>query len=187
MKKLLIMAAVVCVAVVAQAASITWSTVAMFDNTGNGTYVAKNATLFVYSVTSLDGLEDMASIWKTYGADVLAGGKDASILNAGGTVSRYGNSASVSQSDTVKNTSYYAAAIITYKSGDDLFYYAESKQITTDDGGDGAWTFGVDKLDSAAAAKNAWVSTSSSNVPEPTSGLLLLVGMGALALRRKRA
>ena len=36
----------------------------------------------------------------------------------------------------------------------------------------------------ASQAAGAWTSV---NVPEPTSGLLMLLGMAGLALRRKRA
>ena len=42
-------------------------------------------------------------------------------------------------------------------------------------------------LDISDLASAGWTKTGGSDVPEPTSGLLLLVGGAMLALRRKRA
>ena len=39
----------------------------------------------------------------------------------------------------------------------------------------------------ASQAAGAWGSVTTSGVPEPTSGLLMLIGLAGLALRRKRA
>ena len=53
----------------------------------------------------------------------------------------------------------------------------------------GAYTasvaFGNQSTPSQAAG--AWKSVSGSAIPEPTSGLLMLVGLAGLALRRRRA
>ena len=82
------------------------------------------------------------------------------------------------------NTTYYAAIITTYGSGDDMKYYAEKGSITTGEDGEASYIAGLGKLDSAEAAAGAWQSAS---VPEPTTGLLMLVGLAGLALRRRRA
>lgn len=184
MKKLMIMLAAVAMAVVVQAASVSWSTVAMFDDTGAGTKVKDGAMVYVYLMdkTTYDGLSD---IWASYGADVKAGGKTAA--NVGGTkTGKYTSKANVyaPNETAVANTTYYAVVIATFGTGDDMKYYAEKTAVTTGDDDNGSFSAGIGKLDSASAAASNWQSAA---VPEPTSGLLLLMGMAGLALRRKRA
>ena len=172
MKKLMFILAATAMAVSVHAASVTWSTVAMYN--AEGSKVKATATMYVY-------LMDQT----TYGDDVKAGGTTAA--NAGGSKSASLTSkASVSapKDTAVANTTYYAAIIATYGTGDDMKYYAEKASVITGDDGNGAFSIGLGKLDSAAVAASNWQSAS---VPEPTSGILLLVGMAGLALRRKRA
>jgi len=67
-----------------------------------------------------------------------------------------------------------------------MMYYAERASVTTGDDGNGSFTtFGAGTIASQTAAASAWSSAGS--VPEPTSGLLMLVGLAGLALRRRRA
>ena len=46
---------------------------------------------------------------------------------------------------------------------------------------------GVGDLSLSSAGPTKWTTSGSSPVPEPTSGLLMLLGMAGLALKRKRA
>lgn len=182
MKKIMIMLASVAVAAVVNAASVTWSTVAMYN--ADGAKVKATATMYVYLMdkTAYDGLSD---IWATYGDDVKKGGTTAT--NAGGTKSASLTSkASVSapKDTAVANTTYYAAIVTTYGTGDAMQYYVEKASVTTGDDGNGVFNVGVGKLDSATAAAGAWTAAA---VPEPTSGLLMLLGIAGLALRRRRA
>lgn len=183
MRKLMVMLAAAAMAVAVQAASVTWSTVTMYD--ADGAKVKATATLYVYVIdkTTYDGLSD---VWATYGDDVKKGGTTAT--NAGGTKSASLTSkASVNapKDTAVANTTYYAAIIATIGTGDAMKYYAEKASVTTgDDGNGGFTTFGAGKLDSATAAASGWTTAA---VPEPTSGLLMLLGIAGLALRRRRA
>lgn len=180
MKKIMFMLAAVATAVSVQAASVSWSTVAMYN--AEGAKVADTATVYVYLMdkSTYDGLSD---IWGAYGADVKAGGTNADGSKATGKFTHKATNIYAPATATA-NTTYYAAIIATYGTGDAMKYYAEKASVTTGDDAAGAFNIGVGKLDSAAAAAGAWTAAS---VPEPTSGLLMLLGIAGLALRRRKA
>ena len=181
MKKMMIALAAVAMAAAVQAASVSWSTVAMYN--AEGSKIADKGTVYVYLLDSADAYGKLTDIWGTYGADVMAGGTGAA---ASKTTGKFTHKASnIYAPETASpNTTYYAAIIATYGTGDNMKYYAEKASVTTGEDGEGAFTMGGGKLDTAAAAATAWQSAA---VPEPTSGLLMLVGLAGLALRRRRA
>ena len=180
MKKILFMIGAVAAAASLHAASVSWSTVAMYN--ADGAKVADKANVYVYLLDK-DAYDGLSDAWATYGADVKAGGSNAAGTKATG---KYNHKATIDAPNgtAVANTTYYAAIIATYGTGDDMQYYAEKASVTTGDDGNASYSFGVGKLDSAAAAAGAWTAAS---VPEPTSGLLMLLGIAGLALRRRRA
>lgn len=181
MKKLMFMLAAVAMAASVHAASVSWGTVSMYD--ADGAKIKDAATVYVYLMdkTTYDGLTDA---WASYGDNVKAGGSEAA--NAGGTkTGKYTHKANIYAPNGTATaiTTYYAAIIATYGTGDDMKYYAEKASVTTGEDGEGMYQFGVGKLDTAVSAASSWSAASS--VPEPTSGLLMLIGMAGLALRRK--
>ena len=188
MKKLAIAAVAICAAALAQAASVSWSSVTAYNASGDK--LGKTGTMYVYMLDAAS-YAALTDVWATYGADVKAGGANAA--NPGGKATNLSKATVVAPSDAEANTTYYAALIMTYGSGDSMMYYAEKASVTTGDDGNGAYsTFGGGKIDTAANAATAWTSASSSGgdsggVPEPTSGLLVLLGVAGLALKRKRA
>ncbi len=181
MKKMIIAAAIVFVAALAQAAAVTWTSVQMYNDAN--AKVGANATLYVYALESLSGVTDA---WATYGDDVLAGGKSAT--NAGGTKSVGWSSKATTSTIAAANTTYYAAVIATIGTGENMKYYAELATVTTGDDGNAQYVFGDGVLNTAAGAASAWkpATGGSTNIPEPTSGLLLVVGGALLALRRRQ-
>lgn len=183
MKKLMFILAAVAMATVAQAASVSWSTVAMYNS--DGAKVADTATVYVYLMDA-DAYNGLSDIWGTYGSDVKAGGTGADASKTSGKFTHKATNIYAPNGTATANTTYYAAIIATYGTGDDMKYYAEKASVTTGEDGEGLYQFGLGKLDSATAAASAWTSAGSS-VPEPTSGLLMLVGLAGLALRRRRA
>ena len=86
--------------------------------------------------------------------------------------------------DFAANTKYYAQLVVTGKDGSKI--ESEVASFTTDS--DAVFNINFTNgngFDTAAAKINyasGWVAA-----PEPTSGLLLLLGVAGLALKRKRA
>ena len=172
MRKLIIAAAIVCAAAISQAAAVGWSAAGA---TGYSTY-----DMFVIGKNGVTGVDQMKAI-------VAAGGLDAAseYAFAEGTLK---NGAAVQAA----NTSPYS---ITYSgSGTDnytAFIFVE------DAAGEQAshtstFDFAIANNDTPKTltfgnqASN-YTANSFAVAPEPTSGLLLLLGVAGLALRRRRA
>ena len=177
MKKVMFALVAVLMAVSAQAAAMAWSTSTacyMKDGTSlfNGTmYLIDAATISQSDL--ITALKDGGSIsdYAITSAAATSGKIAATTLDPITSVSgtKYAGDTSVS---------FYTVAI----SGDDVFASA-SKTVTLSDVGTTKLGF---SLSTASKAADAWQSTGGGDVPEPTSGLLLLIGGAMLALRRKQ-
>lgn len=191
MKKMFLAIALTCVAALTQAGSVTWGTVAMFDASGSGSKVGSSAKGYLYLLTA----EEYSSldVWATYGDDVKNNAGSLA-FNPDGKKS---STSKVKISTTADaNTDYYGALVVTIGTGADMMYYVEKAHVTTGDDGNGTAGFGEGTLSTAAAAASAWKSATApvtpsgpggtDPIPEPTSGLLLMVGGALLALRRKQ-
>ena len=208
MKKLMIAAAVVCVAAASHAAAFTWKTSAVavgptVADLGN----LKNGQSYTPSSGSgADFLNDRMQkeatnqkiVW-TYVMTLSANGFEDDTIS--GTVATYG-SGKISQS-TISGTGTGDMAsdlMFNPASGtQDVSYkivitgkYTDAKgtewTLTSNDitGSQGFGEFSP--LELTTAAPTSWLATSAAApVPEPTSGLLLLLGVAGLALRRRRA
>ena len=191
MKKLMIMAAVTIMAVATQAASITWSARNMYIPVA--TDVAVSQTGIVPTSGSKFGDTSSPSLlvslyWvNNAGENVTIG--DFSTTGAGvissqtlgnGTTSDLYLAMVADQGSTWKPEYYFTA---TYETSDGRYVYEGSVTSGT----------AIGDLASKAVAATANFSTAGSwdytakAIPEPTSGLLFLLGMAGLALRRRRA
>ena len=180
MKKLMFMLAAVAVAACTQAASVSWTCTNVKDGSGNAidgiAYFVNAATLSQSDAKAFT----KASEWTT----ALSGAYSYSPSAAGKYTSTAIDNATLGLSDATASQAYlviFDTAAITDASH---YYMTEVKSFETLSGSYEAqvkWG----SQSTASQAAGAW--TSVSPVPEPTSGLLMLIGMAGLALRRKRA
>ena len=182
MKKMIIALGAVVFAASVQAAAVYWTATNVYA--GNTTDKASGVAYFVTtSMATVDSWGSLSSAAQFQ--EALAGAYSWTPTTAG-TYS-VGSSAAVANStlglaDSTAYTGYlivFDTATITDAS---KYYITGTKDFTTYTGTSNvSVAFGTQKTNSQNAAN--WTAV----VPEPTSGLLMLVGLGALALRRRRA
>jgi len=185
MKKLIMALAVVACAAMAQAAVVNWSTTAVsFDGTKLGSHTVN---LYLVGVNGADDV--LFDTRTTANAPAAKKGTLSSDAGTGQSTYKYNSTLAgggfVTSGGTDAGREYYM--VITYTDSGTTYTYTSSavasSGLTSTSLGSVAFTF-TDAKSTVAGTKNAWVAAA---VPEPTSGLLMLVGLGALALRRRRA
>ncbi|MGN0847140.1 MAG: PEP-CTERM sorting domain-containing protein [Kiritimatiellia bacterium] len=174
MKKIIAMAVIALSAVVVQAASIDWKV--------TGSAATENYQVYIVSAISADwtGVADIA-------ADATALGN-----NTSGTIVKNGRTYALGpvrangDSITVESASSLYLVIV---SGDDAKSYnyvnfdLSASVYEPPATSPGAFSTTADAL--LAGASGSFAS-SGGDIPEPTSGILLLLGVAGLALRRKQ-
>ena len=189
--------AVVATAVVSQAATVTWgasafktpasaeggfSTTAAKATVSGSLYLLTEAqyNTFLASYTS-DG--NMESVYKYF----TSGDGKATTADKTGTSASFTSALSMTSTADVGDTVYGAViytTTATFEGKDVDFYIANLGTGTV--GSDAGIT--ISALNTYYLGNTAGTATGGwQTVPEPTSGLLMLLGMAGLALRRKRA
>ena len=185
MKKLIVAAVGIAMAIVTNAAQIKWTCA---DGIANATEEDWTSATMVYLVNAADitasdiytAVQGGATLDSVVAAKAVASFDDATSISS---TFNYGYTA-----DTKQNL-----YMVCFDSDMNALYFSE--QIEKTILGTGATKYGFTANSSMEAAMadmstfdasvGGWVSTAA--VPEPTSGLLLLLGMAGLALKRKQA
>ena len=179
----MILAAAVVASVAANAAAVEWGagTITRFDDsTAN-----KNVTGYLFAIAAADYTSYAAMDATTLSKTIYADYKDSlSSAVATGTATKKG-ALTLTGIDATAGTPVYAA--ILYVDGVNSDYVMGNVATVT---WSGVGFPGIDNLsvtklgEGSGAGATAWATAA---VPEPTSGLLLLLGIAGLALKRKRA
>ena len=193
MKKLMIAAVAVCAAAFANAAAVDWCSGTIYAPGAGGVgYAAGDLTIGETSGKYTIQLLVSASLTEDGALGSLVdfseeGGDVTTVTDADAYA--YGTTGNVLTDDKT----YYAQLIVTAADGSKLMTDVVSFETSSmydaatplfGDGGDGIQALGDRTLDEKYGA---FQTTGWQSVPEPTSGLLLLLGVAGLALKRKRA
>ena len=194
MKKLMIAAAIVCAAAFSQAATCYWNA-----QTSSGKYIYEMGSEYSSEFTGqgllfLASVADQETIWNS----IYDGSKTLADYTAVGTVSIVDGAiakGSANSFTTEQNSGVKTAFFMVVKDGDNYLFTenfsgtsvetptgADLKINAEYESGDLDTVFGNVKY----TGDGGWYSAATPT-PEPTSGLLLLLGVAGLALRRRRA
>ena len=177
MKKVIIALAVVLTAVVTQAAALSWTISTVVDSSGNA--ASAGWTIALYDAST------------TFDIDKARAGELAPLYTAETTVSTKGvASAANSKVGSYAIGETVNAYVVVFNGSIDSateYLVSGAKSATVGDAGkDITLAFGSMTSTSATSAFAGATWKDAGGVPEPTSGLLLLVGGAMLALRRRR-
>ena len=169
-----------------QAAAWSWTSSSSAAVIPGGTDALANTAIYLFTGYASSSAANTAK------ASVLAS------LREGNAISGYSQSATLDENGKLAATEYtdtdgkkYAFAVILADdaAGNSYMFQSANKNATGSDVGAALLTFDISSTTlkdiETTGSSAGWYMTKA--VPEPTSGLLLLLGVAGLALRRKRA
>ena len=181
---------------IASAATINWSSGVMqtptsaTDGTLSGNKITSSSgyAVTMYAFESLSAISyDAGDLFKWYQEDPSSQFKGLTAID--GTVSMGASATTATARGVISEdagTTVYGAVLFVLTdsvSGKDLFYMENDGSIATAKSTKSLGSLAL-KIGGTGAAM-AWTAVPS-DVPEPTSAMLMLLGMAGLALRRKR-
>lgn len=181
MKKLVIMAAVAMMAAVVNAAACTWSiagaTTATIKN-GSDVWSAAGTSPMAYLILASDAAAVETALAKG-SMDTTYAKASVNEFNARGRFS------GVAVDLPSASTEYSMVLVYTDKTDASKIWYQFSSATSNASGSDDPMTPAVGASFGATTfSASGWTAAAA---PEPTSGLLMLLGLAGLALKRKRA
>ena len=180
MKKLIIAVAMVCAAAFSQAATVNWG-ISGVKADGGGSPTAGWAVMAFYTEVGA-GSSAIESAINSKTAASLA--FDSQVLKVSMSKGKYGPAdvSAASITDTSKNYDFY---FVVFNNADAT---AATKYVMVSDPNQ-AYSGMASKYTAAGdfSTLPAWQDISAPVIPEPTTGLLVLLGVAGLALKRKQA
>ena len=176
MKKLIVLAAAVALACAGQAASVSWSATLA----GQGATLAGKSA-FVLAFAGSD-YADIVKLVTVDGSDTLQSDLAAKTISS----KSFSNNRGTATAANIINDSPTSVFWMIFNDGS----YDGGKAVTWTAVTDVSGNFYEPPASGTTLTLNAASFANSgtiASVPEPTSGILLLIGMAGLALRRKRA
>ena len=189
MKKMMVAVAVAIIATVTNAASVNWTASNVYQGWTGGDASTKASGVVGYlffadeiSVADMTAALTGADGAKYTMAEALAKGYSAQTSSSAG---KYTGAASPTDVPTAYHNNTMSAYAVVFNAataeGASYFYIMPESSKSIAATGSTAFAFGSQAT--ASAQTGSWTAV----VPEPTSGLLMLVGLAGLALRRRRA
>ena len=174
MKNLMLTLAAIATATVVNAAACSWSGAGITLQTGD---VATQYTMYLLDA-SVTSASDMATYLSAGDTSKLAAAtvQTTTGIAVGTTAARWNSS--FGNYSAGENYTYYTVIFDNAIDAADAYMITTEKTASVPSSGSMMMAFGTQ-------ASNTWNTMAA--VPEPTSGLLMLVGLAGLALRRRRA
>lgn len=181
MKKIMMCVAAAICAVAAQAASINWSSGVIYPE-GSTTKVGTGAVtgyLYIIDSTTYGNLDFSTSA----GASAAYATYKAKTADVTGASAKTG-AVTLQTKDLANGETQYA--VIIYEMGDPVNWIITKGYDTINTLGQQANIMSTGMYNSSnSSGWQSGVSPDPSGTPEPTSGLLMMIGLGCLALRRR--
>ena len=177
----MIAAAIVCAAMVGQGAMVNWAVEWAYSNDGGSINTYDDGSSVNYWIVNMVSATDTSGL-SVDGSGNLVNSATYAVLGTGSFTSAGGGTLE----GTVANGNYLALVI--YDAANSLYGVSDANIVSgIVEAPPTAGSLAVNFQNDGGAEGYMIANTPTASVPEPTSGLMLLLGIAGLALKRKRA